>query len=240
MDSAVKGAGALPYDSGRTVIIACSSLTEYVEEAQHRCGTALPVIYMDRLYHRDPGEMRGHILAALAEKIPEGTDTVLVCMGFCGGSWEGVAAPVRMVLPRVDDCVSLLLQTGDTPVSDLKQPGHLYVRAKDPRTESFRRIFEHLTAAVDEETKARYHEDWKQLYSHIDILDTGINGSRRPGYAEAVQQDADWLNAQVEYVKGGTYLLEKLLRGDWDSQFLVLTPAEPVTEEQMLLRASAV
>ena len=52
-----------------TVILACSSL-----------------------YHRDPKEMQEHILAAL-RKLPETTDTVLVAMGYCGGSWEGVEAP---------------------------------------------------------------------------------------------------------------------------------------------------
>ena len=126
------------YDPKHTVILACSSLTEYVEAAQQRAGTDLPVIYMNRLYHRDPQEMQMHIREALAEKLPAGTDTVLVAMGFCGGSWDGVSAPCRLVLPRIDDCVSLLLQTGDEPVSDLKKPGHLYVRAKNPHQESFR------------------------------------------------------------------------------------------------------
>lgn len=68
-------------DNG-TVILACSSLTEYVEAAQERAGTAFPVIYLDRLYHRDPKEMQQHILKALSERLPETTTTVLVAMGF--------------------------------------------------------------------------------------------------------------------------------------------------------------
>ena len=223
------------YDPQNTVILACSSLTEYVEEAQRRCGTDLPVIYMNRLYHRDPKEMQTHILDALAEKLPADTETVLVTMGFCGGSWDNVSAPCRLVLPRIDDCVSLLLQTGDAPVSDLKQPGHLYVRAKDPKDESFRGIFERLTQEIDEETKARYHKDWQDLYSHLDIIDTGINGCHAPAYRETVQADADWLDAELAYVPGGTHLIEKLLRGSWDEQFLVLEPGCAVQKEEMLV-----
>lgn len=218
----------------RTAILACSSLTEYVEEAQHLAGTDLPVIYLDRLYHRDPKEMQQHILKALADRLPAGTETVLVAMGYCGGSWEGVSAPVRLVLPRVDDCVSLLLQTGDEPVSDLKEPGHLYVRAKDPKTESFKRIFMHLTEGIDEETRNRYHEDWKHLYSELDIMDTGINSCRTPEYEAAVREDADWLDAALAYVPAGTHLLEKMLRGDWDAQYLVLEPEKPVEKPDML------
>ena len=150
----------------KTVILSCSSLKDYVEAAQRAVGTAFPVIYLNRVYHRDPQEMREHVLEELG-RLPEDVGTVLVSMGFCGGSWEDVEVPCRVVLPRIDDCVSLLLQTTDEPVSDLKEPGHLYVREKDPRRESFHAIFDRLTRDVGEETKRRYHADWMRLYSRI-------------------------------------------------------------------------
>ena len=90
-------------EAGKTIIVACASLREYVELAQRNVGTAYEVLYLDRKYHRDPNEMRGHV-TELLQGIPKDTETVLVVMGFCGGSWEGVSAPCRLVLPRVDDC----------------------------------------------------------------------------------------------------------------------------------------
>ena len=180
----------------KTVILSCSSLKDYVEAAQRAVGTAFPVIYLNRVYHRDPQEMREHVLEELG-RLPEDVGTVLVSMGFCGGSWEDVEVPCRVVLPRIDDCVSLLLQTTDEPVSDLKEPGHLYVREKDPQRESFHAIFDRLTQNVGEETKRRYHADWMRLYSRIDIMDTGLNDCRRPDYRAVVQADADWLGASL-------------------------------------------
>ena len=53
-------------------------------------------------------------------------------------------------------------------------------------------------------------------------MDTGLNDCRREAYREEVQKDADWLEADLSYVLGGTYLLEKLIAGTWDEQFLVL------------------
>ena len=159
----------------KTIILACSSLTEYVEAAQARAGTKMQVRYLNRIYHRDPAEMQEHIKAEL-ERMPEEIDTVLVCMGFCGGSWNQVQSRYRLVIPRVDDCVSLLLQTKDDPVSNLKTPGHLYVRAMDPSTESFKAIFERLVKAynVDEETAEKRHKEWMDLYNTISVMDTGI------------------------------------------------------------------
>ncbi len=60
----------------------------------------------------------------------------------------------------------------------------MYVREKDPGRECFHAIFERLTKNLDEETKERYHNDWKQLYSGIDIMDTGLNDCRREAYRE--------------------------------------------------------
>ena len=137
-------------------ILACSSLQDYVDFAQRRAGTDYPVVYLNKLYHRDPDEMRGHIWEAI-QQLSEDTDTVLIAMGYCGGSWEGVSARQTLVIPRIDDCVSILLQTGDSLKSDLKKPDHLYVREKKP--ESFKGIFEQLTTGIDDATKAQYHKD---------------------------------------------------------------------------------
>lgn len=218
----------------RAVILACSSLTDYIEAAQQKVGSSFPVTYLSRVYHRDPKEMRQHILEAL-QTLKEQADVVLVAMGFCGGSWENVEVPCTLVIPRIDDCVSLLLQVGDEPVSNLKEQGHLYVREKDPRRESFHAIFDKLTQDIDEETRKRYHQDWMKLYTHIDIMDTGLNNCRRAEYQAIVSEDADWLGARLSYVQGGTHLLEKLFSGNWDEQFLVLEPGSKTKKEQILI-----
>ena len=210
-----------------TVIISCSSLKDYIEHAQRKVGTRYPVIYLNRLYHRDPTEMRAHILQALATLDPE-VDTVLAAMGFCGGSWQEVQPPCRLVMPRIDDCISLLLQTTDRPMFDLKEPGHLYVKDQDPTRENFHRIFDRMTEDLDENTKKSYHQDWMRHYHEIDIIDTGLNDCRRPDYVNTVRADADWLQADMDIVPGGTYLLEKLFAGRWGEQFLVFNAGQTI------------
>ncbi len=209
----------------KTVILSCTSLKDYVELTQKKLNTDYPVIYLSRLYHRDPEEMREHIISALEGLDPE-VETVLVSMGFCGGSWDKVKVPCRLVIPRIDDCISLLLQTTDEAVSNLKKQGHLYVKDKDPDKENFKSIFDHMTQGIDEETKKRYHEDWMRYYREIDIIETEINDSRRPEYAAKVKADAEWLQAEMAYVPGSTHLLEKLISGHWDEQFMVFEPGE--------------
>ena len=211
----------------KTVILGCSSLKDYIDEAQRKVKTNYPVLYLNRLYHRDPNEMREHIINTLTT-MDKDVDTILVAMGHCGGSWDGVKAPCRLVIPKIDECVSLLLQNTDEVKSDLKEPGHLYVREKDPMKENFHSIFDKLTKNLDEDTKKRYHEDWKKYYHEIDIIDTKINDCRRPDYVQIVKEDADWLGAKLGFVEGGTYLLEKLFTCRWDEQFTVLERGEQI------------
>ena len=66
-------------------------------------------------------------------------------------------------------------------------------------------------------------------------MDTGINDCRRQEYYDAVKVDADWLEAGLDYVPAGTYLIEKLLRGDWDEQFMVLEPGEKSNSKNILI-----
>ena len=67
--------------------------------------------------------------------IPESSDTVLVAMGFCGGSWKDIDTEKRIVIPKVDDCITLMLHTDDSPHFNLKQATHLYMR--DPYGDDF-------------------------------------------------------------------------------------------------------
>lgn len=109
-----------------TVILSCESLEVYVAAAQKTAGTTYPVIWLKQKYHEEPAVMRSHILETIAS-LPKEVDTVLVAMGFCGGSWDAVTADRRIVLPRVDDCISLLLHTDDVYHPNLKQMGHMYM-----------------------------------------------------------------------------------------------------------------
>ena len=43
------------------VILSCTTLMEYVRQAQNVCHTDYPVIELDRQYHVEPEKMREHI-----------------------------------------------------------------------------------------------------------------------------------------------------------------------------------
>jgi len=169
-----------------TVILSCSSLEKYVAAAQECQGTSYPVFYLDKTHHVEPKNMQQCILET-ERALPADVDTVLVAMGFCGGSWDGLAFSRRVVIPRVDDCISLLLQTGDDYIP---------------------MIF------------GGYH--------HLDIVDTGLTDCYSEDYVMKAQENADLIQAELDYVPGSNHLLEKLVSGKWGRQFLIAQPGHKI------------
>ncbi len=108
------------------IILVCKNLRLHLEKAQEAMGTSLPVIELDTSLHKEPAKMREKILEEIS-RIPEQYDTVLAAMGFCGGSWKNVPVSRTVVIPRIDDCISLLLTTDDTPKPNLKSMGCMYI-----------------------------------------------------------------------------------------------------------------
>jgi len=203
-----------------TVILSCQSLEIYVAAAQEAAGTAYPVIWLQQKYHEDPARMRMHILETLAA-LPETVDTVLVAMGFCGGSWDSIVADRRIVLPRVDDCISLLLHTDDAYHPNLKQMGHMYMLDGDPEKFSPIRMFETLCQTHGEAGARSLFDLWFANYRYLDIIDTGMGNCYSESFVERAQENADLIRCDLDYSTGSNRFLEKLLQGRWDEQFVV-------------------
>lgn len=204
-----------------TVILACSSLKDYVEAAQMVNHTDYPVVYLDRKYHMEPKLMRQVILEEEGQMSPD-IDTVLVAMGFCGGSWDQVTFSRRTIIPRVDDCISLLLQKTDAYIPNLKETGHMYMADIDPDDFDMEKI---LRDTPCEEYGALSQDALLHMffdsYYFLDVVDTGFNDCYSEEYATKAQKNADFMNVTLDYVEGSNHLLEKLISGKWDEQFLV-------------------
>ncbi len=209
-----------------SMILTCSSLKEYVDAAQKEMNTEHPVTVIDRIYHAEPDKMK-EVIRSEISNLPTSYDTILVSMGFCGGTWDHVSFDRRVVIPRVDDCISLLLHTDDEYRPNRKEPGHLYLYESDPEEFSALKIMEgsecenDLLRNVNQEDLYHY---WFDQYHTMDIIDTGLNRCYEVDYVEKAQEHADKINADLGYVEGGYLLLKKLVSGKWDEQFIVAEP----------------
>lgn len=103
--------------------MACDTLQLHVEAAQEKMGTHYEVLLLDSRLHARPEKMNEAVFEAIAG-LPAQVDTVLLAMGLCGGSVSGRPFPRRTVIPKVDDCITLLLHKDQTWHPNLKECGH--------------------------------------------------------------------------------------------------------------------
>lgn len=217
-------------DRNNTIVLACSSMLLHVAAAQEKMGTDFEVIELDRDLHSEPEKMRLHIIETL-NRLPGQIETVLVAMGFCGGSWDRVPAVQRIVIPKVDDCITLLLHTDDTPHGNLKQTGHMYFRDCDGGKYSIEAMKDKICQKYGMEIGTSIFGSWFASYTNADIIDTGAYDCYSEAYVEEAQRNADLIRCDLEYVTGSNRILEKLVSEQWDSQFLIVEAGQKLSEQ---------
>ena len=213
-----------------SVILVCKNLSFHLAQAQQKLASSIPVIELDTSLHKEPEKMREQILEEI-EKIPPEYDTILVGMGFCGGSWKDVNVSRRIVIPRMDDCITMLLTTTDLPKSNLKTSGCMYLTDNRDDEMTIPGIRSHLIEQYGEKRGKKVFDVYFSAYDRVSIIDTGIYDSYDEDFLAYAQESADMIGGSVDHVPGSNRVLEKLLGGEWDEQFLVLEPGETVTEE---------
>lgn len=216
------------------VILACSSLNRHVDAAQEKMNTGYPVVNVDRKYHEDPKQMREQLIEKL-RSLPTEIDTVLVAMGFCGGSWEAIPFEKRIVIPRVDDCITLLLHMDDIWHLNLKKEGHLYLRDSDTAEYSLEAMQRKLCEQYGGMNGSMIFNSMFANYTNVDIIDTGVYDCYSEEYVIEAQKNADLIRGILDYVEGSNLLLEKLVSGRWDRQFLVFESGQMISEKDFYI-----
>ena len=174
--------------------------------------------------------MRSRILETL-DALPTCCETLLVAMGYCGDSWNHIPLSKRVGIPKVDDCITLLLHTDDTPHGNLKEAGHMYFRDCDTGAYSIESMKEEIFRTYGIEFGTSIYESWFQNYTNADIIDTGVYDCYSEEYVTEMQKTADLIRCSLGYVEGNNHILEKLVSGQWDAQFVVLESGREMTEQ---------
>ena len=91
-----------------SVLLACRTIEDEVLKAAAETGFAGEVRWVESGLHNRP-----EVLRAVFRRSSTGIDgagTVLLAFGYCGNSVVGLTAgDFRLVIPRADDCITLLL-----------------------------------------------------------------------------------------------------------------------------------
>ncbi|MFZ5644761.1 MAG: DUF1638 domain-containing protein [Bacillota bacterium] len=200
------------------VVIACRMLQDELNLAMRRTGCRYPVIWLDSELHLDPNLLRAELQKNIDSL--ENTDNILFAYGCCGNGLVGLkASTANLVIPRTDDCISIVLSR---PGEKFKRQKHTYFLTKGwlEGSKSILNEYRHAISRYGEIRAKRLFEIMFKHYHHLMLIDTGAyNLEDCLSQAEELAQNTD-LNLVV--AEGGLWFLEKLLTGPYDENFCII------------------
>jgi hypothetical protein len=213
-------------DVEHTKVIACATV---LEEMLPLMPPGLKYTRLEFGLHNEPDKLRKSLQDAIDAAGPE-IKTILLGYGLCSRAVAGLKSETAtLVIPKLDDCIGIFLgSAADYKEQHKKEPGTLYytkgwVEAGENMPEQFKEI-----AKKYGEEKARiYAKTLLKNYTRMVFINTGNYEIEK--YREQTRGRAKELNLKYEEIKGSNRIIEKLLAGEWDGDFVVAGPGKALT-----------
>ncbi len=164
-------------------------------------------------------------------------DQVLLAIGYCGNGIMGLTSrTASLVFPRVDDCISLMLNGGCTR-EEIERDAHAFYLTRgwlnhdNPMIDSYRRWIDQFGT----EKADRFRKLVLAGYERITLLDTGAYDL--DATLPDSEQLADELQLDHAVVPGSVSLLERLFLGPWNSEIVRVPPGEAISIWHLLRAA---
>lgn len=207
-------------------IITCRAVAPVLAQM---LGDENPLTVLDVALHLQPDKLRQAILDSVASLEEDGA-TILMGYGLCGRGLEGVfSAKSTLVLPKVDDCVGMLLGSRARHQRVLSEyPGSYFM---EPRwLENELNIFEEMKKGLDHVTPERRKQLLRVALKHYKRLVMLKGRGRIPREAERrCRMLAGEYEMEFTCMVQDLSLVDKLLHGPWDGpDFIKAAPGVPI------------
>ena len=158
--------------------------------------------------------------------------TILLGYGLCSRAVVGLRSEkCSLVLPRVDDCIGIFLGSREAYFKQAKtEPGTYYltkgwIEAGDDLFGSFHQMVERYGPELAE----RLIKRMLQNYTRLVFINTGKY--KVEDYREYSKNIASRYDLKFEEINGSPTLVDKIVNGSWDEDFVVVPPGQSISYE---------
>lgn len=209
------------------------------DEIKDRIPESWTTVNLEKRLHNNSKDL----MNKLQDEINRSQEFDLIVLGYalCGKGVEGlVSEKVDMVILKCDDCISILLGSVDEYKKQFKiEPGTYYV------TREYLGEVDNLILEGFKDIRSKYDDStWKWVigemlknYKRLAFINTGNYPVDE--YRKKAKASADELNLRFEEVCGSNRLFDKILRSDWDEEFVKVKAGTKVTLDMFINLASS-
>jgi hypothetical protein len=212
----------------RRRVIACATV---VEEMRPLLPPDVPYEVLDFGLHLRPQDLK----RVLQDKIDDASrqaDVVILGYGLCSMAVIGLrATTATLVVSRSDDCIAIFLgscsaykqQTSTEPGTYYLTKGWIEV-GDSPFSE-----YEKLVAKYGEAKAMRMLKLTLNNYTRLAFINTGQYNLEE--YRDYARRNSEKFGLRYEEIDGSPALVQKMIFGPWDDEFVVVPPGETITYE---------
>ena len=203
-------------------LICCKTMMDEIEAMKPE---ELLVDYVEYALHRTPDKLREELQRRIDEE--QEADVLVFVYGLCSRGLDGLKAGDKtLVIPRVHDCISLLLGSRDTYTREFEaSPGTYYLSKGwiDQEADPLQEYHRYREQYGEENARWIIDESYKN-YKRVAFIDTNLPALAE--YEEYSKEVACFLEAEYLKLEGESNFFEKLINQDWDQGFLIVLPGE--------------
>ena len=211
--------------TARRLVIACATV---IEEMLPFLPADVSSETLDFGLHLHPSQLK----KSLQEKIDRASqhaDVLLLGYGLCSMAVVGLhATTAHLVIPRVDDCIAIFLGSCSAYKEQArKEPGTYYltkgwIEIGDTPFQQHQRLIEKYGQAKAELMTHLLLKNYKRL----GFINTGLYQIDR--YREYARRTAEEFHLRFEEIEGSSALVNRLVFGPWDEEFVVIEPGQTI------------
>lgn len=215
-----------------TLIITCQTIKREVNLAISQTGVDYPVLFVDSGLHNYPDKLHKAIQDQI-DKI-DNVDTILMAFGYCGNGLLGIKSlTARLVIPRADDCITLMLGSHETRKKIQKEAG-TYFLTKGWLDYERNIITEYngCVARYGQERALRVMKTMLCHYRRLMVIDT--KAYELDEVLNTTKSFAETIGMRHEQYVGSMRFIQKLMTGPWNTEeFIILEPGQELSFDEM-------
>ena len=215
-----------PGQPGGLTLIACPAVLGEMAEG---ATAGVTCRQLEAQLHVSPERLKVALRQAVAEADEPGA-TIVLGYGMCSNAVLGLTTRhATLVVPRVDDCIAMLLGSNEAYAAQSEQARGTYYVARAYLEECDTIFSEHekLVARRGLERAEKMMRLLLAHYTRIVLIDTG-RYDLEPHRAD-IAEFAERFDLVVEDVPGTTRIVDALVAGEWGDDFVVAPPGHELT-----------
>lgn len=205
-------------------ILACRTLEEEIRTVLPR---NVDCEFLEYALHNTPDELHRQLQKRIDEN--QGYERLLFGYGLCSNGLADLKTEQQiMVIPRVHDCISLLLGSRRQYDMEFENYPATYYLSKGwikQKGDPLSGFYKYCEKYGERNARWLISEEYKH-YQRVAFIHTVGSSDEDIQYSRAV---AEFLHITFSEIDGSMRLLERLVKGDWNEEFLIVPPGESVS-----------